>query len=275
MATWSITPTDATINSSGVATFPENTGTTSKNYTITYVDDNGCSVSTTYTVPSGSECQTSCGEDYEFTLTKNNTVPISGDSSPAQFQVKYMGQYVYDYTESDFVVTVTGDYAHLVTGTTIWRPGAAPAPYLMSLITNGSGSTSCGALNSTLHVKLAMRDCPDAFVEYDCVFAGRTWTLIVTPTSTYTAALTVHTDAWVTGCNGWEHMTACQCTYSSSTGKLTGEAQFYPNRDIDFTKGLSIIGLESDRCDDPSSATITSIDEGGATLYISYNPNYC
>ena len=51
MATWTISPTTggASINSSGQATFPENSGTTNQVYTITYTN-NGCSTSTTYTV---------------------------------------------------------------------------------------------------------------------------------------------------------------------------------------------------------------------------------
>ena len=51
MATWSITPTDATINSSGVASFPSNTTNVDKLYVVTYTDDNGCVGKTTYTVP--------------------------------------------------------------------------------------------------------------------------------------------------------------------------------------------------------------------------------
>ena len=51
MATWSISPTDATINSSGVANFPRNTGNNDKPYTITYTDNDGCSSSITYTLP--------------------------------------------------------------------------------------------------------------------------------------------------------------------------------------------------------------------------------
>ena len=51
MATWNITPSDASINSSGVASFPSNTGNVAKIYTVTYTDDAGCGGSTTYTVP--------------------------------------------------------------------------------------------------------------------------------------------------------------------------------------------------------------------------------
>ena len=82
MATWSISPTDATINNNGEATFPENTGTTNKDYTITYVDDNGCSVSTTYTVPSGSTCipcrvrYTAAGYPEDCTFTCNGQTKV-------------------------------------------------------------------------------------------------------------------------------------------------------------------------------------------------------
>lgn len=58
MATWSISPNDGGASiTNGVATFPKNTGTTNIEYTITYIDDNGCSGETKYTIPSGSTCQ--------------------------------------------------------------------------------------------------------------------------------------------------------------------------------------------------------------------------
>lgn len=59
MATWSISPTSggASITNGGVATLPKNSGATDIEYTITYIDDNGCSGATTYKVPSGSTCQ--------------------------------------------------------------------------------------------------------------------------------------------------------------------------------------------------------------------------
>ena len=59
MAKWSING-DASIDSNGVATFPKNTGTTDIEYTITYEDDNGCTGSTTYTVPYGQDCRPTC-----------------------------------------------------------------------------------------------------------------------------------------------------------------------------------------------------------------------
>ena len=51
MERWSINPGDASISNNGVASFPANTGTTDKVYTVTYTDDEGCTASTTYTVP--------------------------------------------------------------------------------------------------------------------------------------------------------------------------------------------------------------------------------
>ena len=51
MATWSISPSDASINSSGVASLPSNTGSVAKLYVVTYTDDAGCTGKTTYTVP--------------------------------------------------------------------------------------------------------------------------------------------------------------------------------------------------------------------------------
>ncbi len=66
MATWSVTP--SVPHTGNTFNFPENTGTTSKNYTITYVDDNNCSVSTTYTVPANAACQSTC----EIVLTSKD-----------------------------------------------------------------------------------------------------------------------------------------------------------------------------------------------------------
>lgn len=66
MATWSVTP--SVPHTGNTFNFPENTGTTNKNYTITYVDDDGCSVSTTYTVPANAACQSTC----EIVLTSKD-----------------------------------------------------------------------------------------------------------------------------------------------------------------------------------------------------------
>lgn len=57
MATWTITPNDASITNDGMATFPKNTGETDNTYTITYVGDDGCSASMTCKVPAESKCQ--------------------------------------------------------------------------------------------------------------------------------------------------------------------------------------------------------------------------
>ena len=58
MATWTISPNTggATIDNNGIANIPENTGSSSIVYTITCTE-NGCTTSTTYTVPGG--CQSS------------------------------------------------------------------------------------------------------------------------------------------------------------------------------------------------------------------------
>ena len=72
MATWSISPSTASINSSGVATFPSNTSSSSISYTITYTDNNGCSSSVNYTVPSCSP--SSCSVN--FNVYNNSTTTI-------------------------------------------------------------------------------------------------------------------------------------------------------------------------------------------------------
>ena len=83
MATWSISPSDASINSSGVASFPSNTGSVAKLYTVTYTDDNGCTGKTTYTVPAcpppppppPADCNA-----YSFS-DKSPTQPVAGNTS--------------------------------------------------------------------------------------------------------------------------------------------------------------------------------------------------
>lgn len=55
---WEITPSEGvTNNGNGEFTLPKNTGTTDIKYTVTVNDENGCSATTSVTVPSGSECQ--------------------------------------------------------------------------------------------------------------------------------------------------------------------------------------------------------------------------
>lgn len=81
MAEWSITPTDATINSSGVASFPSNNTSVSKLYTVTYKDDSGCTGKTTYTVPAcppPTPPPTPDCNSYSF-VNKSATQPSSGN----------------------------------------------------------------------------------------------------------------------------------------------------------------------------------------------------
>lgn len=56
--TWSVTPSAGVTNTNdGNFTFPSNTGTSSIEYTITAVDDDGCSATKKITVNEGSECR--------------------------------------------------------------------------------------------------------------------------------------------------------------------------------------------------------------------------
>jgi len=83
MAEWSISPSDASINSSGVATFPSNTGSVAKLYTVTYTDDNGCTGKTTYTVPACPPPPPPPPVDcnaYSFS-DKSPTQPVAGNTS--------------------------------------------------------------------------------------------------------------------------------------------------------------------------------------------------
>jgi hypothetical protein len=83
MAEWSISPSDASINSSGVASFPSNTGSVAKLYTVTYTDDNGCTGKTTYTVPACPPPDPPQPVDcnaYGF-VDKSPTQPVAGNTS--------------------------------------------------------------------------------------------------------------------------------------------------------------------------------------------------
>jgi len=79
MATWTITPNDASITNDGMATFPKNTGETDNTYTITYVGDDGCSASMTCKVPAASKCQpvTCTCDDLSFDGSQVS-FPLSG-----------------------------------------------------------------------------------------------------------------------------------------------------------------------------------------------------
>ena len=82
MARWDISPSDASINSSGVASFPSNTSNVAKIYTVTYTDDAGCGGSTTYTVPAcppPPPTPVDCNA-YSFS-DKLPTQPVAGNTS--------------------------------------------------------------------------------------------------------------------------------------------------------------------------------------------------
>lgn len=94
MAEWSIIPNDgASINSEGVATFQPNSGTTDREYTITYTDDNGCTGSTRYIVSACTGCQCTC-EDLIFDNSQisfgyneaTREIPVSGSCGELTFQ---------------------------------------------------------------------------------------------------------------------------------------------------------------------------------------------
>ena len=77
MATWSITPSTASIDGNGLATIPKNTSDSPITYTVTYNDGNGGSGQVTYVV---NPCPTTCSCD-SFNITSTITIPSSGGSS--------------------------------------------------------------------------------------------------------------------------------------------------------------------------------------------------
>lgn len=96
MATWTVS--DIGSNSTGIFTFPANTGTTDKSYTVTYDDGNGNTATTSVSVPA-------CDIEYVFMINDGVTsysvdVPCSGDTVSA---------FIASYTRTssqDFVSTV-------------------------------------------------------------------------------------------------------------------------------------------------------------------------
>ena len=96
MATWTVS--DIGSNSTGIFTFPANTGTTDKSYTVTYDNGNGNTATTSVSVPA-------CDIEYVFLISNNGTydsydVPCSGDT---------VSSFIASYTRTssqDFVSTV-------------------------------------------------------------------------------------------------------------------------------------------------------------------------
>ena len=73
MATWNSTP--SVPHTGGTFNFPQNTTSNDIVYTIKYTDDNGCTASTTYTVP---RCPAIIAT---LTLDNGSTVDIEGSGS--------------------------------------------------------------------------------------------------------------------------------------------------------------------------------------------------
>lgn len=91
MATWTVSGLGS--NSTGAFTFPANTGTTDKSYTVTYDDGNGNTATTSVTVPA-------C--DIEYVLL------INGDSIDVPCSGGTTGAFISSYTRTssqDFVST--------------------------------------------------------------------------------------------------------------------------------------------------------------------------
>ena len=99
---WSITPTDATIDSNGNATITSRT-TSDKVYTITYTDTNGCTASTTYTLKGYN-----CDDDVHI----NSTIPTLS-SAGTSVQVGTYTSEAHDYIS----FTPTDNWLHLTAET--------------------------------------------------------------------------------------------------------------------------------------------------------------
>jgi len=86
MATWESNP--SVPHTGGTFTFPKNTGTTAKVYTITYTDDDGCTAQTTYTIPYGEECQPcTCENNIHQLIGVDGVVPIPAEGTDSTEKV--------------------------------------------------------------------------------------------------------------------------------------------------------------------------------------------
>ena len=71
MATWNAIPNVP--HTGGTFDFPQNTTSNDIVYTIKYTDDNGCTASTTYTVPGGCACDKYLFEDFTHTIADGSS----------------------------------------------------------------------------------------------------------------------------------------------------------------------------------------------------------
>lgn len=296
MGTWYLYESDGTTEITTAATdnfeytFPQNPGSSEITYKVKYEDNNGCTSELKEIKQEGcAGCDPTKWEFYN--VSKNNTVAISGGSSPCTFYIKYQGQNKTDYAvcsgtscgnpttsdlcpNSDFLVSVAGEYASKIERVDIWRNDETQGPYCMNFITKGGGE-ACNALGQTITVTLAMRECPEASIQYECKYESAEWTLKVTPTTTYQNQIKVGLRAYVTPCGEWLSMASTDCLYID--GVISGTTIFYAPGDIDFTKGIKVSSLDAvaPACDEPAAAEVESIDRGAKLITIIYDPTYC
>ena len=119
MATWKVSPDiDGVLVSwtnPGEIYFPKNTGTTDIEYTITYIDDNGCSGQTKYAVPSGSACQP-CN-DPRLWITPTDTTTNVGATDCLSYDYNYLEVQRCHVADSDIGKTLSATGYFTANGT--------------------------------------------------------------------------------------------------------------------------------------------------------------
>lgn len=125
MATWTVS--DIGSNSTGSFTFPANTGTTAKSYTVTYNDGNGNTATTSVTVPV-------CDAEYVFSASPtSHTFPCSG------------GSYTYTITSQKKI----GSTTQAVGCSVMYTPNTISSHSLTQTPTAGTYSLSVTAAKNT------------------------------------------------------------------------------------------------------------------------------
>lgn len=180
MATWESNP--SVPHTGGTFTFPENTGTTAKVYTITYTDDDGCTAQTTYTVQTGSTCQPcpAC-DNWELKEWPGLAAGICLDGTGSfTFYVKLNGVEYYDLTNDNFEVELVGNNTDGFEVTSIDKIAPGSTPYILKYRTDNC----CSKRGQTFSIKFKHKDengciC-DISGQIPCIF-GETvdWTVTI------------------------------------------------------------------------------------------------
>ena len=153
---WSISPNSATINSSGVASIPKNTGETDITYTITYVDSDGCEGSTTYKMKACPPTPCNCTN---LNATGITDIPYGGSSSPITIGTISMDSCMSNARASSTEswissLSVSGNEVKAVIATN-------PDLERTGTVTITVDKTGGGTCNKTMEIKQLSEDCTD------------------------------------------------------------------------------------------------------------------